>query len=601
MKAKKGFTLIELMAVIAIVCLIFSLSMATVFKIHKNVLQKDYDNLVTYLETQAANYANKTNITTVSVEKLIEEGYVQPDDEINVYNPIDNSSMNCYILKSTLKDREYIAELKEDLGAENGECKTYESTSEFQICKLDTKSGICDDIKNTDWFNDKIILAVKYRNENKAINSDDIKFYWTSTSGESSEENIITADATLISQNTYKVEVIVNNNVKGEASQLVNIDKQSPTIISSSNNTDWSFQKDFTVDASDMSGSGIKGYSFPDLNENCNNYISENTHVYTKEGTYTYCVMDNAGNITTATTLVEKIDNATPVMPTITPSDGVNQDNWHKSDFELRFSSIGEQSKSKITYYYGTSQNNLNEFGEKVLININFNGKTIYVKACNEAKTCSEINSYKILYDNTPPAYVSGGSLGNGSISKPEYKDNNGGSGNTTVYVCVTSGNAPTSYDDSCFSSVNTTFNTSCGTRYKLYSYAVDNALNKSVIYDHYSKNNISYYRSCSSSSSSSSYSSSSNTKKTPSCDSTCQMQKNSSKWWDYQNNTSISDSERKKAQDALHQENVKLASGNSDCKGSCQFTNDGHWRDSSGNKLYSVSGGSKTSSKSKR
>ena len=58
---KKGFTLTELIAVIVILSLIISLATISVLAIRKNVLKKDYNNLVTYLETKAAEYANETN------------------------------------------------------------------------------------------------------------------------------------------------------------------------------------------------------------------------------------------------------------------------------------------------------------------------------------------------------------------------------------------------------------------------------------------------------------------------------------------------------------------------------------------------------------
>lgn len=586
MKDKKGFTLVELIAVIVIACLMISLTSVAIYNVQKNVLEKDYDNLVTYLETKAAEYASKTNVTTVSVEELIEAGYVQPDDQTDVYNPKDKTSMNCYILKSTFVDGEYVAELKEDLGTENGVCKSYESTSDFAICKLDTLTGKCDVIKNSDWFKDDITLAVKYQNGEIITKEEETEFNWSSTRGESSKEYTIVASAASVSQNTYKVEVTMGN-IKGEASQIINIDKQAPSIVSGNVDTGWASKKVLTVEATDMAGSGIKGYAFPGLNETCKDYSSSNTHEYTVEGTYNYCVMDNAGNVSTSLVTIEKIDTFVPVKPTITPSDGIPQEKWHLNNFTLKFTSVNEKSISEIKYYYGTSRDNLNVVGSEVLVDINYNGKTIYVKACNEAGTCSEVNSYKVRYDNTPPTYTSGGSLGNGSISKPTYTDNNGGSGNVTVYVCATSGNAPT-YGDACFNT-GTTFSTSCGTTYKLYSYAVDEAGNKSAIYDHYAKNNVSYYRACSSSSGGGSHSSgSSNTSKEPSCDITCQMQKNSEAWWDC-----TTDSCRKDLED----KNKNLADKNTDCKGDCTLTHDGEWLDSNGKPLYGDSGGNKTGS----
>ena len=451
-------------------------------------------------------------------------------------------------------------------------------------------TGKCDIIKNTDWFKDDITIAVKYKNDEIILKEEGTEFNWSSTRGESSKENTIVASAASVSQNTYRVEVTMGN-VKGEASQIINIDKQAPSIVSGNVDTGWASKKVFTVEATDMAGSGIKGYAFPGLNETCKDYITNNTHEYTTEGTYNYCVMDNAGNVSTSTITIEKLDTFVPVKPTITPSDGIPQEKWHQNNFTLKFSSVNEKSVSEIKYYYGTSRDNLNVVGSEVLVDINYNGKTIYVKACNEAGTCSEVNSYKVRYDNTAPTYTSGGSLGNGSVSKPTYTDNNGGSGNVTVYVCITSGNAPASHDNNCFKTDQTTFSTSCGTTYKLYSYAVDAAGNKSPIYDHYTKGNISYYRGCPSSSydDDDDYrpSGSSNTSKEPSCDVSCQMQKNSEAWHDC-----TTDSCREK----LEKANEDLAHKNEDCVGGCVKRHDGTWYSKDDNKpIYGDSGGGKT------
>ena len=68
-------------------------------------------------------------------------------------------------------------------------------------------------------------------------------------------------------------------------------------------------------------------------------------------------------------------------------------------------------------------------------------------------------------------------------------------------------------------------------------------------------------------------------------------MKKNSEKWHEVNNNNSLSQSEKKSQQDALHRANEKLAKGNSDCKGSCSYNNNsGTWSDSGGKNLYNSS-----------
>ena len=73
-KKNKAFTLTELIAVIVILSILITLSVVVFMNIRGNILEKEYTNLVSYLETKAALYAKDTGITTISVEDLIKEG-----------------------------------------------------------------------------------------------------------------------------------------------------------------------------------------------------------------------------------------------------------------------------------------------------------------------------------------------------------------------------------------------------------------------------------------------------------------------------------------------------------------------------------------------
>ena len=576
---KKGFTLTELIAVIVILSLIISLATISVLAIRKNVLKKDYNNLVTYLETKAAEYANETNITTISVEDLIKEGKISPDDQNTVYNPETKESMNCYIIKSTFENGKYTSTLSTNLGMSNGKCNTYEKTDKYEICRYDESTKKCTSFKSTDWFKEDISLSIKYTNDknNTAINSQDVTFNWTSTNGFSSSEKIIKTETNLINQSTYKCEVTEGNS-QGEVNGKVNIDKQAPAIDEIELNTGWAAKKDVIIKATDM-GSGISGFAFVKNGAECKDYVQANSFEVKSEGSYKYCVKDKAGNITESTVTIDKIDSTVPKAPTITPSDGMQQANWHKSDFKLSFSG-SETGKSTITYYFNTVRNNLVLIGNEVSIDSSYSRKTMYVKACNEAGICSSISSYEILLDGTAPTYESGGSIGAGAVGMPTYKDNEGGSGNVKVYTCVTTGGAPTS-SDSCFVDYQTSYSYSCGTTYYLYSYATDAAGNKSNVRLHNS-----YYDSCSNynyydddDDDDYNWNGGGDT-----CDNTCQMEKNSEAW--HQTDDPV---ERER----LHSENERLSRGNPDCGGDCSFDKGtGTWHDSSGDKLYNVSGG---------
>ena len=87
MKNRRGFTLVEMIFVIVVLCLVATASVSIFINIRKSILEKEYNNVVSYLETKAIEYANKTNITTINVEDLINQGLVKPDNQTDILCP----------------------------------------------------------------------------------------------------------------------------------------------------------------------------------------------------------------------------------------------------------------------------------------------------------------------------------------------------------------------------------------------------------------------------------------------------------------------------------------------------------------------------------
>ena len=82
MKKDNGFTLIELMALIAIIAIIIGIAVPSYINITKSTNDRMYQNKVTAIIAKAEEYASDNNIdnTSLSVAKLIEEGYLEPDN-----------------------------------------------------------------------------------------------------------------------------------------------------------------------------------------------------------------------------------------------------------------------------------------------------------------------------------------------------------------------------------------------------------------------------------------------------------------------------------------------------------------------------------------
>lgn len=309
---KKGFTLIELIAVLVVLSILISASVMLFINIRKNILEKEYNNLVLYLETKASEYAEETSITTINVEDLIKEGKVKSDDETDIYDPRDNKSMNCFIIKSNFENGKYNSTLMEDLGKdENGKCNVYEVTTDYEVCKF--LNGQCIKFDDTTWFNSAVTLGIMHRGS--LLAEQNTTYNWTSNTGFSSNEATISVDGNLLNSR-YKCEVKGKSNngedLVGTATKGIKIDKEAPVINEIKYNTNWSVNKKIEIMASDGIGSGIDGYAIVKENEICLNYNKNKEITINSNGKYKVCVKDKAGNKTERKIEIISIDDAGP-------------------------------------------------------------------------------------------------------------------------------------------------------------------------------------------------------------------------------------------------------------------------------------------------
>ena len=290
----KGFTLAELIAVIAILAVLMLLASGIFINVQRSVLESQYENIVIDIENKAEEYAmdiGTTEALYINVEFLITNGYLQADDGDNIYDPRDNTSMNCFMIHVYFENGEYIAELLENELNEDGTCnETNLDTGQITI--------LCNGVEcqNT-WSSEDIVLTISGISEEELLNS---TVEWTSLLGTYvyqgvGEEKELTISPNTVLNTTYNITIRVGIE-SYNLSKTIRIDKESPVLISRELEIDYSGNQNLSIEASDMSGSGLLGYAITNGDCATAEYTSGVVPV-TGSGDLRICLKDNAGNI----------------------------------------------------------------------------------------------------------------------------------------------------------------------------------------------------------------------------------------------------------------------------------------------------------------
>ena len=300
----RGFTLVELIAVIAILAVILLLSLGVFTTVQQSVLDSQYNNLIIDIEAKAEDYARDigtTDILYINVDFLIKNGYIQADDDNYIYDPRDNSIMNCYKIHIMFADGQYTADFLEDENDlnEDNTCNTEELiTGEIDIL---CNGGKC----SNDWVGNDITLTLSGKDSSEILNS---TVEWTSLLGTyviqgPGEEKKLEIIPETVLDTIYSVTVKINDKVY-YTNKNIKIDKEGPSLIE--NTISIGSNQKLSIDASDLSGSGITGIAL--ANGSCDDvtYSMEDIPI-TSSGKYTLCMQDAVGNVSSKEIQINKV------------------------------------------------------------------------------------------------------------------------------------------------------------------------------------------------------------------------------------------------------------------------------------------------------
>lgn len=359
MKRKKGFTLVEIIVVVAILGLLFGLGIPSYRFIIGSVKERQYENKVSYALAKAEEWANDTGRNATNIAHLIEEGYMEPDNESGAYdNPIDDTSMLCYTIRVDYNDNQYESTLTEERYCAYEELE--KQTSIIELVKYDSNGQV---VPENDWTRSDILLRVQFKDEvlrNTYQNSVE-EIVWRGNDnmdtiaihGDFSSKNQYQVQAAKIMNTKYEVTMKLVYEGKTyiyKAYSQVKIDRQEPIIYQDDTTVEqqdeWkNSNKSTKVVTSDYDGSGIYGYfisnqSVSTCSANKTLYTSADKQVLDlslAQGEYYACVMDNVGNISTPSKItVVKVDTSAPTISAPVASSASIKTNVPNSSFYSR-------------------------------------------------------------------------------------------------------------------------------------------------------------------------------------------------------------------------------------------------------------------------
>ncbi len=457
MKNNRGYTLVELLAIVTVLSIIVGMSSVAFNQVQNNVLEKDYENVISYIESTAVQYANDTGIIgAISVQDLIDSGYITPDDKENIYSPTNsNEILNCKKIEITYDNDQFSAEYqKEGLVETNetGKCTVQDHNHVMQLCTKE--DGKCMVINESAWFNEEKEVYI--------IKGQDIIDYEKASliSWGNGEE---TATITVNQTGQYRVDVLFkgSNVESGHAEAQINIDRTLPTFSKIENNQ---------VVYTDEGGSGINKICFftdETVPTTCTDAmrLSSKSCATTSTGKRTItttakysCAEDKAGNLSEKPTGVINTINLTrndsaPETLRIEETEyyssvlieGVAQNNENgiqsyafttSSSTPSSWTSLGSTTKTEITQKYTVTSNGTYYFWVK------YGDNTTAKKSIPINNVITPINTINLAIDTANSVVSSGSNYSSISIKGTAQNNYKG----IQSYAFTTSSSAPSSW-----------------------------------------------------------------------------------------------------------------------------------------------------------
>lgn len=363
----KGFTLVELLAVIGILVVLLLIAVPTYQNVRKNINESVYQTKLQKVLSSAEAHAEETGVFVVDIKTLIQNGSLEADNESGNYiDPRTNRNVVCDIINVIYENSQFYGEL-----SANETCYTEE--------ELESLYGLVDlklyqddtELKEVDGWVKGSNIEVKYqlREKYKSYESFIEEIKWSGEVDKScTKDNLYDCQRYSIPTGEIKsLNVTLELKFKkdgitftAKVKKMVQIDNQAPYVVKDSitKRQEVSSQQKQKVefDLSDGEGSGIEEYAIVVENK-CDGQefedkkkMASETHVteFLDNGSYYLCVADKVGNRTREATsfTVTNIDTTKPMMKSFTAKS--KSETYHSLAVRLNIDVSDDRSTTEL-------------------------------------------------------------------------------------------------------------------------------------------------------------------------------------------------------------------------------------------------------------
>ena len=370
---RKGFTLVEILAVIAIMAVLVLIAVPTYNTISGTMKENVYNAKIEELKAKGLTHAEETGQVVFSVDTLINEGKITPDNETGVYkDPKNNRKMNCDIIHISFNNNQYEVNIEESETCYSDE----ELNNRYGIARLkvvDASGSEIPSIEGTEWLGtSSAYVTYEIKPEYQEYASNIVGVEWTGEETLScTEENIESCNRYPVSTTSVKMLTvglkltiksneanIISNYTKNVYLDIVAPEvKEGSIILENEYNTN--SERRVTFELTDYNGSGVKEYAlvtektctkseYETNKKNANEGVQTE---YLNNGTYYVCVTDKVGNKTPDSELEKnkiEVSNVDSGTPSVSLSINSKDNRYHTKEVTLKITASDNDGTSNL-------------------------------------------------------------------------------------------------------------------------------------------------------------------------------------------------------------------------------------------------------------